>query len=124
MPVHCTATHQRVRCYGHQEVVLSFSRYLRNGRHCLRLISVQDGAETGTCAVCTVNLPHIPMRGDEVAIKTWYENVGMLGWLIDQGIVSHPLHYAYLANVFIPVCALLIQDDRLPAEDDSSFNHH
>ena len=69
MPVHCTAAHQRVRHYGHQEVVLSFSRYVRNGRPCLRLMSVQDGVETGICAVCTVNLPHIPMRDGEVAVR-------------------------------------------------------
>lgn len=119
MLTHCTAAGRKVWLYGHQEVALSFTKYARNGRPCLRLITVQDGVEAGTYAVCTVNLPQVAMQEDEVAIKTWFENVGMLGWLIDHGIVSHPLRYAYLANVFIPICSLLIRDDTVSAEQDS-----
>ncbi|GEM_PF-6340591 len=111
MLIHCTAEGKRVRHYGHADVVLSFTRYLRNGRICLRLMAVENGVETEPVAVCTVNLPNVPMRADEVAIKTWSENIGMLGWLMDQGVVSEPLHYAYFANVFIPVCSLLIRED-------------
>lgn len=111
MIAHCTVRGKRVRCYGNTEVVLSYCTYLRNGRTCLRLMGVKDGRETEPVAVCTVNLPQVPMAPDEMAIKTWYENVGMLGWLMDEGIVSAPLRYAYFAGVFIPICSLLIRQD-------------
>ena len=110
-----TASGKRVRHYGHRDVVLSFTRYVRNGRTCLRLLGVDHDLETDeVCGVCTVNLPSVPMKDDEVAIKTWYENVGMLDWLVELGIVSRPLRYACFANVFIPICALLIGDDTAP----------
>jgi len=113
MSCHCIAEGKRVRLYGKREVVLSFTRYLRNGRICLRLMAVEDGVEAGPVAVCTVNLPHVPMAENEVAIKTWFENVGMLGWLMDQGIISEPQHYACFATVFIPICTLLIREDKV-----------
>lgn len=108
----CTANGKRVRHYGHTPVVLSFTTYPNNGRTCLRLMNVDDDREAGPRAVCTVNLPSVPMAENEVAIKTWYENVGMLGWLMDEGIVSEPQHYAYFSGVFIPVCCLLTRDDQ------------
>lgn len=113
MSSHCIAEGRRVRHYGSREVVLSFTRYLRNDRICLRLMAVRDGAEAEPLAVCTVNLPAVAMRENEVAIKTWYENVGMLGWLLDQRIISEPQRYAYFAGVFIPVCSLLIREDHV-----------
>jgi hypothetical protein len=111
MVAHCTASGRRVRPYGHKEVALSFTQYARNGRICLRLMEVENRQEAGPCAVCTVNLPVIPMADNEVAIKTWNENVGMLEWLMDEEIVSAPQHYAYFGGVFIPICNLLIGDD-------------
>ena len=108
MLAQCTATGKKVRRYGHTDVVLSYTSYRRNNRVCLRLITLQDGREMEPCAVCTVNLPRVPMKPNEVAIKTWYENAGMLGWLMDQGIVSAPQRYAFFASVFIPICNLLV----------------
>jgi hypothetical protein len=111
MVAHWTASGEKVRPYGHREVALSLSRYAKDGRPCLRLLAVENERETAPCAVCTVDLPNVPMAENEVAIKTWHENVGMLGWLMDQGIVSPPLHYAYFAGVFIPICSLLKGND-------------
>ncbi|NWF83791.1 MAG: hypothetical protein HXY18_08180 [Bryobacteraceae bacterium] len=96
----------------HTPVVLSFTEYPNNGRTCLRLKEVEGDREDGVRATCTVNLPLAPMGENEVAIKTWHENVGMLEWLIDEGIVSEPQHYAYFSGVFIPICCLLIRDGR------------
>jgi len=108
----CIAEGKRVRHYGNREVVLSFTKYLRNDRICLRLLAVRDGAEAEPVAVCSVNLPGVAMSENEIAVKTWYENVGMLGWLMDASIVSPPLRYAYFAGVFIPICALLMREDK------------
>lgn len=111
MVVHETVNGKRVRCYGNAEVVLSYTTYPRNSRVCVRLMGVEEGRETEPVAVCTVNLPHCELAPNEVAVKTWYENVGMLGWLMDEGIVSEPLRYACFAGVFIPICSLLLRED-------------
>lgn len=107
----CTANGKRVRHYGHVPVVLSSTQYPNNRRTCLRLLTVNNGDEPRPRAVCTVNLPSVPMAENEVAIKTWYENVGMLEWLMDEGVVSKPQRYAYFSGVFIPICCLLTPDD-------------
>jgi hypothetical protein len=88
-----TTSGKRIRPYGHKQVALSITRYARNGRRCLHLIEVEDGRETGSCTACTVNLPDIPLAEDEVAVQTWSKNVGVLEWLIEEEIVSKPLHY-------------------------------
>lgn len=106
-----TTSRKRIRPYGRKQVALSITRYPRNGRKCLRLIEVQGGREAGTCAVCTVNLPDIPLSENEVAIQTWSKNVGVLDWLIEEEIVSKPLHYADFRGTFIPICSLLIEED-------------
>jgi hypothetical protein len=109
MTSHYLASGKKIRVYGHKEVVLSFTHYLRNNRTCLRLMTVENGQEVEPVAVCTVNLPNVPMKSNEVAVKTWYENVGMLGWLMEHKIVSEPQRYAYYAGVFIPICTLLVR---------------
>jgi hypothetical protein len=80
-------------------------------------VALDHGVETETCAACTVNLPAIEMADNEIAIKTWHENVGMLDWLIDHGIISAPIRYAFFGSVFIPICELLVTGDGAPAGD-------
>ena len=113
MTEHCTTSGKRIRSYGRRQVALSITRYARNGRICLRLIEVENGEETGACTACTVNLPGVPLAEDEVAIQTWSKNVGILDWLIEEGIASKPLHYADFGGTFIPICSLLVSDDRV-----------
>ncbi|MBE0659213.1 MAG: hypothetical protein IH602_16080 [Bryobacteraceae bacterium] len=113
MTEHCTTSGKRIRTYGRKHVAVSITQYPRNGRTCLRLIEVENGEETGVCTACTVNLPRISLAEDEVAIQTWSKSVGILEWLIDQEIVSKPLHYADFGGTFIPICNLLVSDDRV-----------
>lgn len=87
----CTVNCQTGRHYGHTLVVLSFTKYAHNGRTCLRLVEVDGDREAQACAACTVNLCSASVGENEVAIQTWHENVGMLEWLIDEGIVSELL---------------------------------
>jgi hypothetical protein len=76
-------------------------------------MKVENDRETEPLAVCTVNLPQVDLKEDEVLVKTWSENVGMLGWLMDQEIVSEPQRYVFFANVFIPVCCVLTPLDQV-----------
>jgi len=50
---------------------------------------------------------------DEVAIKNYFENEGMLDSLRAAGVVSAPVRYADSGHVQLPICKLLISQDEL-----------
>jgi hypothetical protein len=61
-------------------------------------------------AVATINLPAEMMTDDEVIIKDYSENEGMLAVLVEAGIISDPVRYVRTGYVNSPVCKLLIKD--------------
>jgi len=81
----------------------------QNGRVALRLMDAYGGAPVTTA---TVNLIDEPMDADEVAIKTYSENDGMLAALIEAGIVSAPVRHVRSGWVEVPVCKLLMEVER------------
>lgn len=76
-----------------------------NGRTALQLVDKDDYAPVATASV---NLPQEPLAKDEIAIKDYSENKGMLDALVKGGIVSEPIGYANSGFVTIPICKLLI----------------
>lgn len=70
--------------YVKSKVEISLGAYL-NGRLAIKLIDAQDGCP---CAVATVNIPDYPLPEDEVIIKNWSENEGVLEFLIENGLVE------------------------------------
>ena len=70
--------------YKGYEVILMTNEY-NNGRLALQLI---DAEEYLPFATCTVNIPEEDLAEDEVFIKNWSENQGMLGWLQDQNLIE------------------------------------
>lgn len=78
----------------------------RNGKSlALKLIDDQEGE---CIAVCTVNLPEVPLHPGEIILKDYSENEGMLHSLFSQGIVSSPVRYAKNGHVTVPIVNLLI----------------
>jgi hypothetical protein len=75
-----------------------------NKRTAIRLIDSRDG---DPIAVATVNLPDEELNDNEVIIKDYSENKGMLQSLQSAGIVSEPLRYIKTGFVKCPVCTLL-----------------
>jgi hypothetical protein len=55
-------------------------------------------------ARATVNLHNEPMAKDEIAIKDYAENEGMLTALIEAGIVTKPVRMVASGHVIIPIC--------------------
>jgi len=53
-----------------------------NGRRALELY------DNGPIAKATVNIPEVELAEDEVCIKDWSENEGMLDALVEAGIVE------------------------------------
>lgn len=60
-----------------------------NGRFALMLIDATTGEEL---FVATVNIPDIILQPDEIIIKNWSENQGILEFSIDYGFVSLSKH--------------------------------
>lgn len=56
-----------------------------NGRLALLLVEANTGEEL---YFCTVNIPEVYLLPDEIIIKNWAENDGMLDFLVQNGIIS------------------------------------
>lgn len=74
-----------------------------NGRVALQLI--ENGLPVATAST---NLVNEEIQLDEVAIKDYGENSGMLKALIDAGVVGEPIRIVEGTHVSFPICKLLI----------------
>jgi len=80
------------------------SRYYVNNRIALKAYDCDDGIPF---LVASVNLPTEKIEPDEIAIKDYSENSGVLQHLIDLGVISEPIRYANNGHVEIPICKYL-----------------
>jgi hypothetical protein len=78
--------------------------FYNNKRTAIKLVDAEDGSPI---AIATVNVPEAPMEHDEVAIKDYSENEGMLDVLMKARVVSAPIRFVQSGFVNIPVCKLL-----------------
>lgn len=84
----------------------------RNGRTALELVAFENDEENEIyegepIATCTVNIPDIELEADEVCIKNYSENEGMLEILVNAGIVKPTGIYVETGFVSIPICKLM-----------------
>jgi len=56
--------------------------------------------------MATVNIPAVVLEKDEVIIKNYSENEGVLEFLIENGIVSQPLRWVASGWVTCPIVKL------------------
>ena len=77
--------------------------YYGNGRTALQFWNEEDGP----IATITTNLPEQVLADDEILIKSYSENEGMLEALVAQGIVSKPVKWVQSGFVAVPVVKLL-----------------
>lgn len=87
---------------------LKFGQY-GNGRTAIQLIDKKD---RDLVAVATVNMENDPLEADEVFIKDYSENEGMLQALINAGIVKDTGERVASGWVMIPKAKLLINVER------------
>lgn len=94
------------------KVELHKSNYIRNGANSLQAdceSEIGDGIPfRERYAILSVNLIEESLANDEIAIKTWSENEGMLDQLIEQKVVSEPLRQVETGFVHAAICKLLI----------------
>lgn len=75
----------------------------KNGGTAISLVD-EDGCPIATASVLLSNL-----KKDEIAIKDYSENTGMLEALLSAEIVTEPHRYVPSGFVMIPVCRLTNQ---------------
>ena len=72
-------------------------------RIALHLVDAQDGEPVSTC---TVNVPELELAPDEICIKNYSENKGMLNFLIKEGVVEDTGRTERSGYVEINICRL------------------
>ncbi|MCI0458332.1 MAG: DUF4313 domain-containing protein [Gemmataceae bacterium] len=85
------------------ECEVRLETYQSNGRPALLLVDAKDGEEV---AVATVNVPEVPLAKNEVLIKDYSENRGMLKALQSAGVVEPTGRVAESGFARLPVCKL------------------
>ena len=87
--------------YKNYNVNLEYSRYTSNDSVAIILNDVETH---DVITVCTVNLNEL--LPNEIGIKDYSENEGMLDWLLENDIVTEPHRYIQSGWVLIPICYL------------------
>jgi hypothetical protein len=85
--------------------VVTKEKYDTNHRTAIELTIKETGEPMCTA---TSNLPGVIMSDNEVAIKNYSENEGILDVLIKAGVISKPDRIINNGCVDIPICRLLI----------------
>jgi hypothetical protein len=88
--------------YG-EKLVAKKETYQDNGR-----IAIQIVTEMGTpWFMATINLPEIPLLPDEVIIKNYSENEGILDELLKAGIVEETGVFVQVGYNTCPICKII-----------------
>ena len=94
--------------YGEYDCILERLQY-QNGRTALQLYDAVDGTPVLTA---TVNIPEAPLNSDQVLIKNWSENEGILDALIEHKVVVDTGVTVPTGFVEANLCVLLPQSER------------
>lgn len=92
-------THVRFKQW---DCIVQKRRY-ENGRPALQLIDANDGSPIATA---TVNLPDVPLGKNQVPVKSYSENEGMLDALVAAGVVKPTGQAVRTGFVEVSVCEL------------------
>jgi hypothetical protein len=82
---------------------VSFNKY-QNGQNAIQLFDMSDGFPFATASVALTN---VELESDDVAIKNYSENEGILESLIAAGIISQPHSFVPSGHVNIPICKII-----------------
>lgn len=83
----------------------TFGKY-PNGQNSIKLNDCEDGFPFATATLCVEDEL---LKPDEVAIKDYSENVGILESLIDAEIIDYPHAFIWTGHVRIPICKLIVK---------------
>lgn len=89
--------------YSEYNVTISKRKY-SNGRTSLQIIDAEDGFPVMTA---TTNVPEVELAENEIIIKNYSENEGVLEFLQENGIVGEVKRTIGIGFVSVPVVELL-----------------
>jgi len=67
------------------DVFLNITNYRNNGRKAIQLLDAEDGCPF---MMVTVNVPEVELAEDEIIVKNYSENEGVLQFLIQNNLVQ------------------------------------
>lgn len=82
-------------------VWLKKSRYVSGGN-----LAIEAFCDDGLAFRATVNLEGQTLPHDEIAVKDYGENVGVLAFLRENGIVTDIVRWVKSGYVTIPICKI------------------
>lgn len=94
------------------QVHLTVGKY-RNGQTSLQLIDAVDGTPVATASV---SLPDIDLDENEIIVKDYSENEGMLDFLLENNIVEMRSEYLEVGYHICSVVKLLPESEWQPAQ--------
>ena len=80
-----------------------FGEYTNNNRTAISIVNPMEGP----MCKCTVNIPDVKLEDDEVLIKDYSENEGVLGDLINAKVISSSIEQIPTGHVYVHKCKLL-----------------
>jgi len=83
---------------------VEMTRYAGNDRRAIQLIDTEDG---DLYCTATVNMPDIDLSENEVAIKNWSENEGILECLQANGVIGPVKRRMPSGFVYVDIVDLL-----------------
>lgn len=83
---------------------IEMTRYAGNDRPAIQVIDMEDGYPY---CMATVNMPDMDLADNEVAIKNWSENEGILECLQANGVVGPTKRRMPTGFVYVDVVDLL-----------------
>ncbi len=84
------------------------SQVYQNGR---KAIILTDAVEGDGVAYATLNSPEVLLLPEQVIIKNYSENQGILDVLIKANIISEPVNYVRLSPwITAPICNLITEE--------------
>jgi hypothetical protein len=89
--------------FKHWDCKINIREY-NNGRKALQLV---DAKTAEPIATATVNVPDAILEDNEILIKDYSENTGMLNALVEAGIVTDTGKRIQSGFVNIPVCIFI-----------------
>ena len=98
--------HQPIVRFQQWDCAVEYATYRNTGRVAIELIDPND--ET-SIAVATVNVPEAKLEPDEVIIKDYSENEGMLDALVNAGIVEPTGVQLQVGFARCPIARLLVK---------------
>ena len=92
---------------GQYKLGLRYGKY-GNGQTAIQLVDMEDGFPYATATVCVED---DLLKEDEVAIKNYSENVGILNALVSANVIEEPHAFVQSHFIKIPICKLITKPE-------------